>query len=263
MVDAFKLAVSHIAWQEEEEQAALALLKKYGFQGLEIAPPRVAGKTPYELPQKAREYAQYVQREFGLQLCSMQSIWFGKTGSMFGPEREALLAYSMQAIHFAKEAGIPNLVFGCPKNRVMPEGVAQDDAASFFKHLGDEAFKVGTCFSLEANPALYGTNFMNHTEEALDMAKRVNSPGCKVNFDMGTVVANGETLHSLQGRVAEIQHVHISEPELRAIERREVHKELAGILREEAYEGFVSVEMKSQPLPKLEETLAYMREIFI
>ncbi len=262
MVAPIKLAVSHIAWQEEEERQALSFLKEAGFQGLEIAPPRVAGAQPYEWAQKAKTYAHWVQSEYALQLCSMQSIWFGKNGSMFGKERKELLAYSKKAILFAKEAGIPNLVFGCPKNRILPEKGDERDAVAFFKELGDEAAKCGTCFSLEANPALYGTNFMNRTEDALNMAKSVDSAGCKVNLDMGTMIENRETVQSLRGHIKEIRHVHISEPNLKAIEHREIHNELAALLKEEAYEGFVSVEMKSQPLSVLKETISYIKEVF-
>ncbi len=262
MVNELKLAASHIAWTAEEEEGAMLLLKQFGFQGLEIAPPRVAGTEPYECPQKVADYARRVHREYGLKVCSMQSIWFGKTGSLFGAERAALLAYSKQAIRFAGAAEIPNLVFGCPKNRIVPKGVGEDEAISFFRELAEEAENEHSCFSLEANPPLYGTNFMNTTNAALEMARRVNHAGCKVNLDVGTMIENEESVEILRGRVREINHVHISEPNLVPIQKRKLHQGLGQLLREEGYAGYVSIEMKSVPRAVLEETLSYICEAF-
>ena len=35
-----KLAVSNIAWKEQHDEAVYALMRHYGFTGLEIAPTR-------------------------------------------------------------------------------------------------------------------------------------------------------------------------------------------------------------------------------
>ncbi len=257
-----KLAVSQIAFDAGVENEALAMLQQAGYTGLEIAPPRVAGPQPYDKPAEAAVFAGRMMDEYGLHLCSMQSIWFGQAGSMFGAERAFLLDYTKSAIRFAKAAGIPSLVFGCPKNRNLPAGVPDTEAESFFRELGDYAAAHETCLSLEANPALYGTNLMNRTAEALAMARRVHSPGCRVNLDFGTLVANGESPASLRGHVGEIQHVHISEPNLLPIEKRPEHAELAEILRQEGYAGYVSIEMRQQPLERLGEVMAYIKEVF-
>lgn len=257
-----KLAVSQIAWREEDDEEALKMLEAAGFSGLEIAPTRVAGPQPYEYPEAAAAYAAQMWANHNLTLCSMQSIWYGQAGNMFLAEGAYLLGYTKQAIRFAKAGGIPNIVFGCPKNRTLPEGATDEEAARIFCEMGDCAAQNGTCLALEANPAMYGTNLMNHTADALAMAKRVNSPGCRVNLDFGTMLANGEEPAQLVGHVKEINHVHISEPNLLPIEPRPGHKTLAAILRNEGYEGFVSIEMREQPLAVLGDVLQYGKEVF-
>ncbi|MDL2253355.1 sugar phosphate isomerase/epimerase [Ruminococcaceae bacterium OttesenSCG-928-I18] len=257
-----KLAASHIAWNAGQDEQAFSLLREYGFSGLEIAPTRVAGPMPYERLAEAAVFAGRMADGYGLRVCSMQSIWYGQLGSLFGAEREELLEYTKAAIRFARAAGIPNLVFGCPKNRILPKGGREEEAVGFFRQVGEYAAEQGTCFALEANPALYGTNFMNHTADALAMARRVDSRGCKVNLDFGAIVANGEDLGALQGRIGEINHVHISEPNLVAIEERPEHRYLAEMLREEKYEGYVSLEMREQPLEVVKKSLAWLAEVF-
>lgn len=257
-----RLAASHIAWPPAEEAVALGLLRERGFSGLEVAPVRVAGPEPYDKPAEAAVYAGGVFDGYGLRVCSLQSLWFGQAGSMFGAERDFLLALTMGAVRFAHACGAGNLVFGSPKNRVLPEGVSPDEALPFFRVLAEAAFEKGTCLALEANAPEYGTNFMTHTEDTLAMARRVDRPGCRVNFDMGTLLLNGESPALLRGHVAEVNHVHISEPNLAPIQRREEHRVLAAILREEGYAGYVSIEMKDAGREALEAALDWVAEVF-
>lgn len=257
-----KLAMSQLAWKQEEENQALEILQAHGFCGVEIAPTLVAGENPYQKPERAEEYAAWVKENFGFSVCSLQSIWFGKQGNLFEAERQELLDYTKQAIVFAQRAGAGNLVFGSPKNRVMPENACLEQAVSFFKELGDYAFLYNTVLALEANPPLYGTNFMNTTKEAFSVMEQVNSKGCRINLDFGTIIINNELVEELRGKIKEINHVHISEPQLVLIEKREEHRQLASLLREESYKGYISVEMKQQPLEEVERTAAYMAEVF-
>lgn len=244
-----KLAVSQIAWQPPQEGQALALLAAQGFAGLEIAPPRLAGASPYLQPGKAAAFAKQLKARHGLHICSMQSIWYGQSGSMFGRQAQQLLEYTKAAILFAKAAGCKNLVFGCPKNRCLPAGKSPDDALDFFRQLGNFAQLHGRVLALEACPAIYGTNFMNTTAQALEMLAKVNNPGVMLNLDYGAILANGEDVEMLRGQVKYISHVHISQPGLAPIQPHKGHVALAALLRQEGYGGYVSIEMLPSVLP--------------
>ena len=77
------------------------------------------------------------------------------------------------------------------------------------------------------------------------------------------MIENGEDTAELAGQVKYINHVHISEPGLKPIQHRELHKELKEILSEESYGGFVSIEMgKTEDTSVIEHTLAYIAEIY-
>lgn len=257
-----KLAVTQIAWQPQEEAAALDLLRERGFSALEIAPTLVAGQNPYDDTQAAADFTASLRRGWGLSVCSMQSIWYGITGSIFGPERQMLLDYTKRAILFAQAAGCGNLVFGCPKNRVLPQGATPEEALPFFRELGDYAASHGASVNLEANPPIYDTNFINTTAQALDMVKQVDSPGFRFNLDFGTIVENGEDVELLRGHVGEIAHVHISEPYMAPLQKRDGHSRLANLLLEENYGGYVSIEMKAAGLDILSEAMDYVAEVF-
>lgn len=147
------------------------------------------------------------------------------------------------------------------ENRVINSGFDKKIAIDFFSKLGEYAKQHNTVLALEANPDIYGTNFINYTEEAFGLVKEINNEGFKVNYDFGTVLYNGESLESLQDNIAFINHVHISEPYLKAVSFNEKHKELLGILKKGNYDGFISVEMKLQPLEYVMECLENFRQV--
>lgn len=73
-----KLSISNIGWAAENDQQVYELMKKYGFQGLEIAPTRIFTELPYDKNAKAEEWSKKLKVDYGLCVPSMQSIWYGR-----------------------------------------------------------------------------------------------------------------------------------------------------------------------------------------
>lgn len=261
-----KLAMSNIAWGKEHDQEAYDLLRKYGFTGLEIAPTRIFPERPYEHFKEAAAWAQSLQEKNGLEVPSMQSIWYGRKERLFGQaqERHTLMEYTEAALQFAQAVHCKNLVFGCPVNRNQPEGADLEIAVEFFRTLGDLAQERGISIGLEPNPPIYRTNFLNDIPSVLEMMDRASNPGLKLNLDMGALIENGESLDLLAGQVGRISHVHVSEPGLPPLrERRELHQALCTLLRDEGYQGYVSIEMgRVENLAEVERVLNYVSELF-
>ena len=115
---------------------------------------------------------------------------------------------------------------------------------------------------MEANPAIYNTNFITDTKSAIDLVKKVNSKGFELNLDVGTMIQNEEDYNELKDNVALINHVHISEPYLEKIQQRDLHKEIINILKNENYGGYISIEMKQQEnLQEVENIMKYVNEV--
>lgn len=259
------LSISNIAWVSEQDADVYKMMKNYGYSGLEIAPTRIFPENPYEDLKKANSWAKSLKKSEGFQISSMQSIWFGRTERLFGTkeEKNILIDYTKKAIDFAAAIGCGNLVFGCPKNRIFPEGASSKDAITFFKELGDYAYSKRTTIGMEANPEIYGTNYINDTASAIDLIKSVGSKGFLLNLDVGTMIANGERVNLLKENIGFVNHVHISEPYLRPLRERELHKELAKCMKENDYQGYISIEMGRQDdMQILENCLIYIKEIF-
>ena len=260
-----RLSISNIGWAEENDVAVYTMMKNYGFTGLEIAPTRIFPEQPYNKLDDAREWADKLKAENGFVVPSMQSIWYGRTEKLFGTdeERSALIDYTKKAIDFAETVGCKNLVFGCPRNRSIPDGADERITIKFFKEIGDYAAEHGTVIGMEANPPIYNTNYINDTVSALELIEKVESEGFKLNLDVGTMVENGEDVNVLKRREKYINHVHISEPDLKHIEDRQLHRDLGALLKACNYNGFVSIEVgKQEKVENLENMMRYVEEIF-
>lgn len=259
------LSISNIAWPPKQDATVYKMMRNYGYSGLEIAPTRIFPENPYEDLKKAKSWARSLEEREGFQISSMQSIWFGRAEKLFGTkeERNCLIDYTKKAIDFASTIKCRNLVFGCPKNRNFPENADLKDGITFFKVIGDYAYSKGTAIGMEANPSIYGTNYINDTASAIDLIKSVDSKGFLLNLDVGTMIANAEGLNLLKKNIGFVNHIHISEPNLKPLKERELHKELAEYMKENDYQGYISIEMGRQDnMQILEKCLIYIKEIF-
>lgn len=260
-----KLSISNIAWENKYDEEIYSFLKSVGVEAIEIAPTKIFGENPYSQIERAKKWATEIRRDFGLQISSMQSIWYGVTENIFGAdaERKKLIEYTKEAVLFAQAIGCKNIVFGCPKNRDTENtsekiGIACD----FFHEIGEFAFAHGTCISLEANPVIYNTRFMNCTKEAVEVAKKCQSFGIKINYDLGAAIYNGEKLEDIYEFRDLINHVHISEPNLKLIRNDEkLHRKLFDILRTANYENYVSIEMGTQHIDDVKHTVEYVQTL--
>ncbi len=252
--------MSNIAWLPEERRAAYAILAEAGITGLEIAPGLFfhAAADPFVPDAASARAALAEMADAGLELVSMQSLLFGVTGAeLFGPPeaRAAFETGMARAIALAGRFGIPNLVFGSPVQRRVPDGMAMaeafDEAAALFRRFGEAALAAGTRITIEANPAAYGTNFLTTLEHAEAFVAAVDHPGIGLILDLGAMHMN-DSFAAVPGRVPalapRLNHVHVSEPELALAPAAAAPLvPVLRALRAAGYAKAVSIEMKRPP----------------
>ena len=84
-----------------------------------------------------------------------------------------------------------------------------------------------------------------------------------MNLDVGTMIENGENLEILKDSMQLINHVYISEPNLKPIVKRHLHIELVYIKKNSGYQGYVSIEMgKQNNIDLIEEVMRYVKDVF-
>lgn len=259
-----KYAISNIAWDKNDDEFMYDYLKQHRFTGIEIAPTRIIEDSPYEKSQEAAQFKEEMNK-YGLIVCSMQSIWFGRQENIFksAEDRQALVEYTKKTIDFAQTIGCKNLVFGCPKNRNIETPSENDHniALEFFKEIGSYASEKDVFISIEPNPSIYNTNFLNTTSEALEFIKELGMDFIKLNCDLGTMIYNDEDVDLIISNIELVNHIHISEPNLVPPTFRDMHKVLFDKLENIGYDKYISIEMKMQNLEKVKEIITYVENI--
>ncbi len=256
-----KLSISNLAWEHKDSQSVYEYLSRRGFDGIEIAPTKIFSEVPYAHTALAVDYFAKLKEDYGLEVASMQSIWYGQSGNIFASahERKHLENYTFQAIDFASAIGCRNLVFGSPKARNRPDGHTDEEVFEFFRSISDYAHQKNTCISLEPNPLIYGTNFINSTNQAVEFCKVSGCTHLRVNVDLGAMIYNEEPLEWVENHLQLVNHIHISEPYLKKIEKRELHKNLRAL----DYDNYFSVEMGLQSsVNDVFEVIDYIAEVF-
>jgi D-psicose/D-tagatose/L-ribulose 3-epimerase len=189
---------------------------------------------------------------------------------LFGrPELQVFGTAQQQAAlidHLARVAGLAAamharvLVFGSPKNRdrgdLAPQP-AMDQAVDFFRRAGQVCADQGVTLAIEANPAVYGCNFMTRWSEAEELVRRCSHPGIGLHLDTACTLLAGDDPAAAVAQVADILvHVHASEPELGPFSSpRCDHRAVGQALRAAGYGGWCSVEMRrtATPLASVDE----------
>lgn len=267
-----KLAVSNIAWGPEQDAAAYALLREENISLLELAPPRF-WPEPEQTPAAAVAETLEQLRAEGFAPTAFQAILFGKPDhTVFESDerRHACLAHLSALARIAALCGIRPLVFGAPKNRRIPEGMAADEAeatgVAFFSALAKAAVAEGVCFCLEPNPTGYGCNYATNVGEAAAVVRKVASEGLRLQIDAGALAMNDEDVKRVVSENMDIVgHVHISQPMLDDFSNPwPGHTRLSGTLQRSGYEGVISLEMKTSPrgLPAIREAISFLRRCY-
>lgn len=260
-----RLCISNIAWDPSDNEEIYQFLKAKNIKHLEIAPTKLVGENPYDKINEAKEITTKLKNNYNISIDSIQSMWYGKKENIFESihNRNELIAYTKKAIDFASAINCRNIVFGNPKNRNMEDYQKNyPEAIKFFQEIGKYAQEKNVIIAIEPNPTIYNTNFLNTTEEAIDFVQKLNCSHIKINCDLGTIIANNEDLKIIEDNITYINHLHISEPNLEIIKKRDLHKELFHILKKQNYGNLVSIEMKQCSVEEIKDTINYIANVY-
>ena len=265
-----KLTISNIAWKSCSDNSYLKLIKKHKIKSLEYAPDIILrGDYSTKNILETKKY----WNTHKIKLYSMQSILFGsKNAYMFGDkiQKNIFLNEIIKKIDLAHKLGSKILIFGSPQNRIIfkkKKKLLEQISIKIFSKIADYCHKKKIYFCLEANPKLYGCEYINNTNEAINLIKRINKPYFRLNLDLGTIIANKEDLSEIISKNSNlIKHVQISTPYLRSISRyKSKIKELIYYLYKFKYNGHVSIEMlekKNNNIKIVSESIKIVKLMF-
>lgn len=266
------IAISNLAWDVFENKVVAEILKNKGIKGVEIAPGKI-WQSPEKLSQAAICNLCGFWDKYNITVVGTQAILYGHPELVvFKSEevRQKTLEYINKLIQITAQIGGKIVVFGSPKNRIIGDlnkDKSRTIAYEFFHVIGEAAKRHQITFCIEPNPVEYGADFITTTKEAVEFVKKLGHPNIGINLDTSALLLNGEDCKdSLLRTLPYLKHVHLSEPYLKPLKKRDkMHKEIAGILKQIGYKGWVSIEMllpKNKALTKIAEITSYIKEIY-
>lgn len=247
-----EIAVSSIAWTNEEEPAIAAKLQELGVKNVEIAPTKLWDDPTLATAEQAEDYVKW-WAQHDIKVAAFQSMLFARPDlKIFESDtnRQETVDYMSKFLELAGAMGAQKLVFGSPKNRQRGDvSVEQANiiAADFFSRLGDVALKNGVVLCLEPNAPQYNCDFVTNANEGAQLVKTVSNSGFGLHLDTACMALAGDNLgESIREHKDILEHFHISSPMLEQVEARNDvdHTAAAQALRDISYEKLISIEMR-------------------
>ena len=261
------ISISSIAWNTAIEPEVFKVLRAHNIMHLDIAPSQYFHNIEETTDSEVLKVKDYFFQN-GFTLVGMQSLLYGTSGFNVFAEatvQNKMLAYLQKVAHIASLLGATKLVFGSPRNRdcaVVAQDQVTEIAQKFFYRLGDIAAQERVTFCLEANPTCYGTNFLTTTSETFEFVKTLDHPQIKLQLDIGTVLTNKEPFTLIDQVSDYIGHIHISQPQLQAINRTYPHGELSPFLSLLPLIKTIEMTTGSEPIENITRSLAVVQEYY-
>lgn len=247
-----KLAVSSIAWTNEEEAEIAELLKELGVKYVEVAPTKLWGEPVEASGDEVQKYVEW-WKKYDIEIVAFQSMLFAHPDyKIFESEenREITKTYLQDFTGLAGKMGAQRMVFGSPKNRQKGElsgDEAQSIAIKFFREIAETAQQNNTVFCVEPNAPQYNCDFVTTAQEGIELVKMVDHPGFGLHLDIACMTLAGDDVtKSIKAGAHYIKHFHISAPMLEQVEDRDDvdYRGSAQALKDIGYEGCISIEMR-------------------
>ena len=256
-----KFCISNLAWNNSEEPYVLNLINKR-IKLLEYAPLLIIKDLNSK---KEILNTKNVWSKRKISLYSMQSVLYGNNNCyIFGNKMQRQNFYNevKKKIILAKILKTKVIVFGSPKNKKTfgkKKEVLDKLSFEMFKKISLISEKNKITFCIEANPKIYGTKYLTHTLDAIELTKKINNKFFKVNLDLSTVISNNENIvHLLKNYLHYFGHAQISSPNL--INLLKYKKDITIFLNKLSkykYKKVVSIET----LRKTKNNLNYIKNI--
>ena len=248
-----RLAVCNEVFEKADFAASCRLLKKTGWQGIELAPFTLAEDATTLTAARRRELRDIMSSE-GIQFVGLHWLMVSPPGlHVTTPDatlRRMSWDYVAGLIDLCADLG-PNgvMVFGSPKQRRSTGGLSPAHATKHFSHgiasVAPRAVERGITICLEPLP-VSETDVLLTLDEAASMVKQVNSPAIRTMYDSHNAIDEAQPHEKLMDRFFDlIRHVHVNEMDGTHPRPGGGHdfKPVLQTLKDRGYTGWVSMEV--------------------
>ena len=243
-----KLAVSNIAWKNDEFNKFYELLSSLDCSGVEIAPSKLWGDLSDVSKENITLFLSDMKKN-KLEFLGFHSLLYGRKDLQLFKDNESRINaknFLFKLIELCSKLNGKNLVFGSPQNRNTFNNKNADEIGKlFFDEVANYAKKYGIFICLEPLD-ISMTNFLNSIQETGEFIHQVRNSNLKLHIDTKSFLLSKESIENNIIKFGQIiKHVHISDKNLNELnDDTEIHKELANSLIKINYNEYLSLEMR-------------------
>ena len=272
-----KYAYCNEMFVDEPFDQACATMRALGYTGVEIAPFSLLPEAPTfdvrDISKERRAEVKQQAADAGLEIVGLHWL-LAKTSGIYltSPEptvREATAEYLRALAQLCGDLGGKILVLGSPKQRNLLPGVGYNDAEQYAAEIVRAAMPA--CADHDVTLALEPLSpadgdFMLTAHSAIQLAKLVDSPHCKIHLDVKAMASEPNPIDVIIHDSRDwMVHFHANDPNLLGpgmgkVEFGPIMQALADV----QYHGWVSIEVfdyEPGPVEIGQKSIEYLRKI--
>ncbi|MEM8947409.1 MAG: sugar phosphate isomerase/epimerase family protein [Planctomycetota bacterium] len=254
-----------------------------GYTGVEIAPfTLMPGKEVVDandISSARRTEVRQLAADLGLEVVGLHWLLAKTTGLcpvspyLTSPEpsvRQVTVDYFIALAQLCADLGGKVMVLGSPQQRNLLPDVTYDLAENYAAEILRAVMPV--CEDMDVTIALEPLgpsegDFLLTAESAIKLAKRVDSPNCKLHLDVKAMSSEDKPIDQIIRESRKwTAHFHANDPNLLGPGMGDVEFEsIFAALKETNYDGWASVEVfKYEPSPEeiASQSISYMRRVW-
>jgi sugar phosphate isomerase/epimerase len=265
-----KLAVSNIAWKNNQFDEFLKLISSLNCSGVEIAPSKL-WKRIENIDDEDKKNFKAQLKNFNLKFLGFHSLLFGKENLQIfkdNDNRKETKLFLYRLVEVCHDLGGRNLIFGSPKNRnTHNKSNYKEIGKNFFFDLSNYAEKFNINICLEPLDVSM-TDFLTTIESTGEFIEDIGNSNLKLHIDTKSFLISKEKIGKNISRFFNlIEHVHISNSDLSVLkEDNKIHKMFANYLREMKYSNYLSLEMRrvnNNEIGSITESVDFIKKIYL
>lgn len=273
-----KYAFCNEMFGDEPFEKAWPAVREMGYTGVEIAPftllPPTESVDVRELPASRRAEVKQQAADAGLDVVGLHWL-LAKTSDFYltSPEKavqQGTTEYLKALAQLCADLGGKVMVLGSPQQRNLLPGMgydeAENNAAEVLRSAMPTCEGLGITIALEPLGPAEG-DFMLTAESAIDLAKLVDSPSCKLHLDVKAMSTEPNSPDVIIREWGDwLVHFHANDPNLLGPGMGKVeYGPIFEALQDIDYAEWVSVEVfdyKPGPLEIAKQSINYMQEVW-
>lgn len=237
-----KLAISNLAWNNEDSELIFSHLKQLNINNIEGV------LTKLELWDKmSLDILLDFKRKLdsnGILIPSLQSLFYNVNCKNISDEN-TFINHFEKIIEYSKVLSVEVLVFGSPSLRKKVDKW-EESLSRVFIMLDNLLENTGIEISIEPNSKIYGGDYFFSISEIVSFIKQNNLKNIKTMIDTHNVILEGlNPISEFNTYYEYINHIHISENNLSPIKNINFHLDFSNEIKKMNYNKIVTYEVIS------------------